>query len=60
MLTFIYGLVIAAAVLYLAGAFVHFVRKHEGTVWWRGAMGLLAFAIALVLIEIYYQLAGGR
>ena len=60
MLTFIYALVIVAAILFAAGAFAHFVRKHEGAVWWRGSMGLLAFAATLLLIEIYLQLGGTR
>jgi hypothetical protein len=59
-LIFIYVLLIAAGVFFAAGAYAHFVRKHEGTVWWRGAMGLLAFAMALTLLEILSALGGSR
>ena len=60
MLTWIYVLVILAAGLFLAGAFARFVRHHEGTVWWRGSMGLLAFANTLLLLEIFHRLSGPR
>jgi len=56
----IYALIALAAVLYVIGAFAHFVRKHEGTVWWRGSTGLLAFAIALLLLEILDALRATR
>ena len=57
MMIAIYVLIALAAVLYLIGAFVHFVRKHEGTVWWRGSMGLLWFAMALTLLQILEALS---
>ena len=60
LITFIYVLIGLAAVCFISGAVARFVRKHEGTVWWRGAIGLLAFAMALTLIEIYHQLGGSR
>lgn len=53
MLTFIYVLVILSAVFFVCGAVARFVRKHEGTVWWRGSMGLLAFAHMLLMLEIF-------
>jgi hypothetical protein len=53
LLTFIHVLVIAAGVLFLVGAVNRLLRKQEGTVYWRGAVGLLAFAIALLLLELY-------
>ena len=56
MLTFIHVLIGIAAALFLVGAIARFVRHHEGTVWWRGSIGLLAFAIALLLLEILYAL----
>lgn len=49
-----------AALCFLAGVIARFVRKHEGTVWYRGTMGLLAFAIALLLLEILGALGGVR
>jgi hypothetical protein len=52
-LTFIYALVIAAGVLFLVGAANRVFRKQEGTMYWRGAMGLLGFAVALLLLELY-------
>jgi hypothetical protein len=60
MIIAIYALIVIAAVLYVIGAFVHFVRKHEGTVWWRGSVGLLAFAMALLLLEILDALRATR
>jgi len=56
----IYGLVILAAACFVAGAVARFVRKHEGTLWWRGAIGLLAFAMTLTLLEILNVLSGPR
>ena len=52
MMLWIYLLIALAAVLFIIGAVAKFVRKHEGTVWWRGSMGLLAFAIVLILLQI--------
>lgn len=60
MLTLIYGLVGLAAVCFVCGVIARFVRKHEGTVWWRGAIGLLAFAMTLTLLEILQALGGSR
>ena len=60
MLVWIYLLVGAAAVLFIVGAFARFVRKHEGTVWLRGSMGLLAFAVVLILLEILDTLRTAR
>lgn len=60
MLKLIYVLVVLAAVCFVSGAVARFVRKHEGTVWWRGAIGLLAFAMTLTLLEILYALGGPR
>jgi len=52
MLNLTYGLLGAAAVCFVSGAIARFVRHHEGTVWWRGTMALLAFAQTLLLLEI--------
>jgi hypothetical protein len=52
MMVWIYVLISIAAVLFIIGAVARFVRKHEGTVWWRGAMGLLAFAAILIMLQI--------
>jgi hypothetical protein len=56
-LTWVYIFLIAAAVLFAAGGVARFVRRHEGTVWWRGAIGLIGFAQALLLLEILDVLA---
>lgn len=50
-------LVVLAAVAFLVGAFARFivdgpVLNHEPVVYWRGAVGLLAFAMTLLLIQI--------
>jgi hypothetical protein len=60
MVPYIYALIALAAAFFVVGAVARFVRHHEGTVWWRGAMGLLAFANTLLLLEIYWALTGGR
>ena len=60
MLMWIYGLMIAAAVLFLMGAVQRFIRHKEATVWWRGSMGLLAFACTLMLLEIYQSMTAPR
>lgn len=52
MMFWTYVLIALAAVLFIIGAVAKFIRKHEGTVWWRGSMGLLAFAAVLILLEI--------
>jgi hypothetical protein len=59
-LTFIYVLVSLAAVCFVWGVVARFIRKQEGTLWWRGAIGLLAFAMTLTLLEIFYVLRGPR
>jgi hypothetical protein len=46
-------LIIAAAVCFVAGVVARFIRHKEGTLWYRGTMALLAFAIALTLLAIY-------
>ncbi len=48
----VYVLMITAAVFFVAGGLARFIRHHEGTVWWRGAVGFLAFAQTLLLLEI--------
>jgi hypothetical protein len=59
LLYWIYGLIITAGVLFLTGTVARFVRHHEATVWWRGAMGLLAFAHILLMLQIYFLLSSG-
>jgi hypothetical protein len=59
-LTSVYVMIIAAAVAFLTGVVVRIARHKEATMWWRGAMGLLAFANTLLLLEIYLHLAGQR
>ncbi len=54
LLPWIYGLIIAAAVCFVSGAVARFLRHKEATVWYRGTMALLAFAIALTLLAIYF------
>ena len=56
LLPWIYGLIIAAAVCFVSGVVSHFLRHKEGTVWYHGTMALLAFAIALGLLAIYFSL----
>ena len=53
LLPWIYVLLIAAAVCFLSGVVARFIRHKEGTVWYRGTMALLTFAIALTLLAIY-------
>jgi hypothetical protein len=53
LLPWIYGLIIAAAVCFVSGVVARFIRHKEGTVWYRGTMALLTFAIALTLLAIY-------
>jgi uncharacterized membrane protein YidH (DUF202 family) len=59
-LTLIYILLIASAVCFLAGGVNRVIRHKEGTMWWRGAIGLLAFACALMLLEIYLHITRQR
>ncbi len=53
LLPWIYGLIIAAAVCFVSGVVARFIRHKEGTVWYRGTMALLAFAMVLTLLAIY-------
>ena len=53
LLPWIYALIIAAAVCFASGVVARFIRHKEGTVWYRGTMALLTFAIALTLLAIY-------
>jgi hypothetical protein len=57
-LTFIYALVIAAGVSFVVGGINKVVRKVESTVYYRVTMSLLAFAIALLLLEMYKHQVG--
>jgi tellurite resistance protein TehA-like permease len=57
LLPYIYALIIAAAVCFLSGVVARFIRHKEGTLWWRGAIGILLFAMALTLLEILSALA---
>lgn len=56
----IYLLLVLAAVLYLVSGASRFLKfqilGHDPTVWWRGAMGLLGFAIALILWQILQRM----
>jgi len=49
-------LLVLAAVLYVLSGLSRFLKfqvlGHDPTVWWRGAMGLLGFSIALILWQI--------
>ena len=60
MLITVYILIGLAAVFFIGGAIARFVRHHEGTVWWRGAICMLAFAMTLLLLEIFFLLGGSR
>ena len=60
LLPWIYGLLIAAAVCFICGVIARFIRHREGTLWYRGTMGLLTFAIALLLLAIYFSLETPR
>ena len=57
----IHVLLVLAAVLYVVGGLSRFfkfqIAGHEPTVWWRGAMGLLGFSIALMIWQIMRQLS---
>ncbi len=57
LLRWIYGLLVAAGVLFVTGGVARFLRHKEATVWWRGSMGLLWFAIALTLLQILTELS---
>jgi len=41
-----------AAVCFVSGAVTRFFHAQEGTVWYRGAMGLLMFAQCFLLLQI--------
>jgi hypothetical protein len=56
LIKWVYALVFLAAGLFLAGAVKRVFWRQEATLWWRGAMGVLAFAVTLLLLEIYYVL----
>ncbi len=49
-------LLVLAALLYVLSGLSRFLKfqvlGHDPTVWWRGAMGLLGFSIALILWQI--------
>jgi hypothetical protein len=60
LLPWIYVLIIAAAVCFVSGVIARFVRHKEGTLWYRGTMALLTFAIALTLLAIYSAQANLR
>jgi len=60
LLPWIYGLIIAAAVCFVSGVVARFVRHKEGTVWYRGTIALLGFAIAFLLLAIYFAQANLR
>lgn len=59
-LTCVYVLIGLAVVFFIVGGVARFVRHHEGTLWWRGSMGMLAFANTLLLLEILSALTGRR
>ena len=52
----ILALLVAAVILYLVSGCSRFfkfqIAGHDPAVWWRGAMGLLGFSIALMLWQI--------
>lgn len=51
---------IGAAVCFLSGVIARFIRHKEGTLWYRGTLALLAFAMTLLLLAIYFTLANSR
>lgn len=60
LLPWIYALLIGAAVCFICGIIARFFRHREGTLWYRGTMALLAFAICLLLLAIFFSLEAGR
>ncbi len=47
---------IGALVCFLSGATARFIRHREGTLWYHGTIPLLAFAVTLLLLAIYFSL----
>lgn len=47
---------IGAAVCFISGVNARFIRHREGTVWYRGTIALLTFAMTLLLLAIYFSL----
>jgi hypothetical protein len=60
LLRYIYGLLIGAGVCFICGIIARFFRHREGTLWYRGTMALLAFAMSLTLLAIYFALTVAR
>ena len=60
LLPWIYALLISAGVCFICGVVARFIRHKEGTLWYRGTMALLAFAISLLLLAIYFSLQNSR
>ncbi len=58
----ILALLVLAVILFVLGGLSRFLKfqimGHDPTVWWRGAMGLLGFSIALLLREILRVIPG--
>ena len=52
-------LLVLAAILYVVSGVSRFrkfqIMGHDPTVWWRGAMGLLGFSIALMIWLILHS-----
>lgn len=60
LLPWIYGLIIGATVCFISGVVARFIRHKEGTLWYRGAITLLAFAMTFLLLAIYFELERPR
>jgi len=54
-------LLVLALVLYIVSGLSRFLKfqllGHDPTVWWRGAMGLLGFSLALMIWRILHIVA---